>query len=182
MESIEASVAYKKSPQKQPQKPTSQPEVKKPEGVSHDEKKPVTGCKLDADCHAGEKCKDGKCIDKTDKPAKVDPKDPFKGIERHDDDNEAGKPTTKPGDFNGDQFGFYRSGKGDPYWQKLALEIHKAWEVLDDLGRQKVARPPGAFTSRLMARSPTSSSGDKSGNDVLDDSVQRALDTVKKSA
>jgi hypothetical protein len=84
MESIEASVAYKKTPQKQPQKPTSQPDVKKPDGVSHDEKKQVNGCKVDSDCHGDEICKNDKCIDKTEKTAKVDPKDPFKGIARHE--------------------------------------------------------------------------------------------------
>src|SRR5882757_2635359 len=68
MESIEASIAYKKTPQKQPQKKTVQPEVKKDEGVSKDEnKKPIEGCKLDKDCKADEKCKDSRCVSKEDK-------------------------------------------------------------------------------------------------------------------
>jgi len=70
MESIEASVAYKKEKQKQPQKQTSQPEVKKDTTVSHDEnKKPIEGCKLDSECKPDEKCKEGHCV------AKKEPKD-----------------------------------------------------------------------------------------------------------
>src|SRR5450432_3325103 len=63
MESIEASIAYKKTPQKQPQKKTVQPDVKKDDGVSHDDKKkPIDACKLDKDCKDDEKCKDAKCV------------------------------------------------------------------------------------------------------------------------
>ena len=40
MEAIEATIAYKKSPTKQPQKQTQpQPTIEKPEGVSRDENK-----------------------------------------------------------------------------------------------------------------------------------------------
>src|SRR5450755_4995342 len=107
MESIEASVAYKKTPVKQPTKPTSQPDVKKPEGVSHDDKKPANVCKADSDCHSDERCKDGKCIEKEAKVvATADPKDPFAGHHR-DDDNETGKPKLEQiGDFNGSEFGW----------------------------------------------------------------------------
>src|SRR5450432_2507945 len=108
MESIEASVAFKKVPQKQPQKPTSQPEVKKDNTVSHDEnKKPLEGCKLDSDCKPDEKCKDARCVLKKE-PAVVvqaNPKDPFAGI-HHDDDNNAGKPVTQTGDFKGSEEGW----------------------------------------------------------------------------
>ena len=179
MESIEASVAWKRE-KKQPEKPTSQPDIKKPDGVSHDEKKPVTGCKLDSDCHTDELCKNGKCVAKSDKPAKAaDPKDPFKGISRPDDDNEPGKPTTKPGDFNGDQFGFAPVTRGDPYWQKLALDIHQAWEI-PSISDVKGA-PAGCFHLTPDGKIADVRFKEKSGNDVLDDSVQRALDTVKKS-
>src|SRR3982751_4084208 len=75
MESIEASIAYKKTPQKQPQKKTQQVEEKKDPGVSKDEnKKPIEGCKVDKDCNADEKCKDTRCVPKEDKKvAQVDP-------------------------------------------------------------------------------------------------------------
>src|SRR4051794_21710186 len=40
MEAIEATIAYRKTPQKQPQKHTEPPPtIEKPEGVSHDENK-----------------------------------------------------------------------------------------------------------------------------------------------
>src|SRR5262245_16732065 len=92
---IEATIAYKKTAQKQPQKERDQPDVVKPVGVSHDENKKVEPKKE-------EKKKD----------AKVDPKDPFKGIRRPDE--EAGKPTTKPdGDFNGSERGFAPTSKGE---------------------------------------------------------------------
>src|SRR5690606_34069843 len=38
---IEATLAYRKKPQKQPQKKRDQPQVVKPQGVSHDENKKV---------------------------------------------------------------------------------------------------------------------------------------------
>src|SRR3954466_209097 len=93
MESIEASIAFKKEPQKQPQKKTSQPEIKKDEGVSKDEnKKPIEGCKLDADCKTDEKCKEGHCVAKKEKVAQADPKDVFDKFKHHDDDeNPTGK-------------------------------------------------------------------------------------------
>ena len=105
MESIEASIAYRKTPQKQPQKKVRLPDpVVKPEGISHDEtKKPL------------EKKPDDK------KPAKPDdPKDPFaKFHHNNDDDSPPGKPTTAPGDFNGNEKGYAEDTKGDPYWGRL---------------------------------------------------------------
>src|SRR5689334_714057 len=53
MEAIEASLAVKKQPKKQPEKKTEvKPQPEKPVGVSHDENKVVEEnvCKLDKDC------------------------------------------------------------------------------------------------------------------------------------
>src|SRR5262245_17501999 len=87
-EVIEATLAYKKTTQTQPQKVRDQPDVVKPVGVSYDENKKV------------EEKKDDK-----KKDAKVDPKDPFKGIRRPDE--EAGSAVTKPdGQFDGSDKGF----------------------------------------------------------------------------
>jgi len=100
---IEASIAYSKAPQKQPQKKFKAPEEVKTEGVSHDEtKKP------------DEKKKDDK------KPDKVDPKDPFAKFKHDtDDDSPEGKPTTDPGKFNGNEQGYAEETKGDPWLGKL---------------------------------------------------------------
>ncbi len=104
---LEATIAYKKSPSKQPQKQFDQPDVVKPVGVSHDETKKV------------EEKKDEK---KKDQP-KVDPNDPFKGIRRKDE--EAGKPTTTPdGDFNGSEKGFAPTSTGDPFFGRLRADMN----------------------------------------------------------
>jgi hypothetical protein len=108
MEAIEATIAYKKSPAKQPQKHTQpQPTIEKPEGVSHDEnKKP-------------EEKKEEKKPDK----AKVDPNNPFGKFARNNDDEE-GKPTTQPGDFNGSEKGFAPESKGDPFFGRLRADMN----------------------------------------------------------
>ena len=50
--------------------------------------------------------------------------DPFKGI-HHDEDDPVGKPTTEPGDFNGQEFGWAPQTKGHPFWQQFARDIHE---------------------------------------------------------
>lgn len=103
-EVIEATLAYRKTPQKQPQKKFDNPEVEKPVGVSRDEtKKPV------------EK--------KPEKAEKKDDKDPFKNFRRNEDDN-PGKPTTEPGDFNGDERGFAPTSTGDPWFARLHRDMN----------------------------------------------------------
>ena len=105
---IEATLAYRKKPQKQPQKKFDQPEVVKPKGVSHDENKKV------------EEKKEEK---KPEKQPKIDPDDPFKGIRRPDE--EVGRPTTEPeGDFNGSEKGFAPETKGDPYLGELRADMN----------------------------------------------------------
>jgi hypothetical protein len=107
MEAIEATIAYKKTPIKQPQKQTQPtPTIEKPEGVSHDEtKKP-----------------DEKKDEKKPDNAKVDPKNPFGKFARPTDDE--GKPTTQPGDFNGSEKGFAPESKGDPFFGRLRADMN----------------------------------------------------------
>jgi hypothetical protein len=107
-EVIEATIAYRKTPQKQPQKKFQNPDVQKPEGVSRDEnKKPVEPKKED------EK-----------KPPKVDEENPFGKFTRPSDD-EVGKPTTQPdGDFNGSEKGFAPETKGDPFFGRLRADMN----------------------------------------------------------
>ena len=104
---IEASIAYSKTPQKQPQKKFKQPDTVKPEGVSHDEnKKPDEQKKKEPD-------------------KKPDLSDITKFKHGGDDDDPVGKPTTDPGKFNGDENGYAEETKGDPWLGKLGGELHK---------------------------------------------------------
>jgi len=100
---IEASIAYSKTPQKQPQKKFRQPDEVKPEGVSHDEQK-----------KPDEKKPDEKKPDK-----KPDISDLSKFKHDTDDDTPVGKPTTDPGKFNGNEQGYAEETKGDPWLGKL---------------------------------------------------------------
>ena len=106
MQVIEATLAYRKTPQKQPQKKFDNPDVVKPQGVSRDENKKVEEKKPEET-----------------KPAKVDEKDPFKGIRRTTEDDNPGKPTTEPGDFNGSEKGFAPESKGDPFFAELRADM-----------------------------------------------------------
>jgi hypothetical protein len=106
---IEATIAYKKTPKKQPQKVRDVVEEVKVEGVSRDENKKIEDKKDDKK--------------KEDKKPVVDPKDPFKGLRRPDE--EAGKPTTEPeGDFNGSEKGFAPESKGDPFFGRLRADMN----------------------------------------------------------
>lgn len=109
-EVIEATLAYRKKPQKQPQKKRDVVKEVKPEGVSRDENKKVEEKKKD------EKKKDENKI-------VIDPKNPFDGIRRPDEDT---GPTTEPdaGDFNGSEKGFAPDSKGDPYFGRLRADMN----------------------------------------------------------
>jgi hypothetical protein len=104
---IEATIAYKKVEQKQPQKNTAPPPVEKPEGVSRDEnKKPV------------EKPKD----EKPKPQAKPDDTNPFGKFARPGDEGPATTPTI--GDFNGDERGFAPESRGDPFFGRLRRDMN----------------------------------------------------------
>jgi len=165
MEPIEASIAYKKTPAKQPQKKMKAPDpVVKPEGVSHDETKKVE-----------KKPDEPKPKHKPDTPT-----DPFAKFHHPtDDDNEqVGKPTTDPGQFNGDQYGWAPETKGHPFWQKLAQDIHQNWEIPQILNVK--GTPVGCFHITPDGKIADTKFKEKANDDALDDSVQRALDAVKK--
>ena len=108
METIEASLAYRKTPQKQPQKRLKSADpIEKPEGVSRDEnKKPVE--KKDEE-----------------KKPKKDDQDPLSKFKHpQDDDTPTGKPVTDIGDFNGSEKGFAEDTKGDPWMQQLVADMN----------------------------------------------------------
>lgn len=181
MESIEASIAYKKQPQKQPQKQTSQPVEPKKEAITRDDKaKPVEGCKADSECKADEKCKDGHCVAKkepTQKPLDVD-QTLAKFHRSDDDDNPAGKPVTQAGDFNGNEEGWAPTTKGHPFWQGFAKDIHENF-VLPEISAAN-GIPVGCFHIAPDGKIVDTKVKEKSGSPDLDQAAEHAIDAVKK--
>jgi len=181
MEAIEASLAVKKKPQKQPQKKIEEkaPEEKQ-EGVSKDEKKVVEEnvCKLDKDCKSGEVCKKGKCepekIAKTEDPNK-DPLAPFR---KKDPDAVTGdKPTTEVGAFNDNEHGWAEETKGAPFFQRLAKDFNEAFDypaILEGENSVGCLHLIADGTIQKFKVDP------KSGVDTLDDAVERALKKMKQ--
>lgn len=182
MESIEAAIAYKKTPKKQPQKQTSQPEKPKDEGVSRDDKKkPIEGCKSDAECKPDETCKDHRCEPKKPKPAK--PPDPNQVFADHphpsdDDDAPVGKPTTEPGDFNGEEYGWAPQTKGHPFWQKFAQDIHENFSLPEISAANGI--PVGCFHITPDGNIVDTKFKERSGSPDLDDAAERAIHAVQK--
>lgn len=164
MEAIEASVAFTKAPQKQPQKKFRTPDpVEKPTGVSHDEK--------------------AKPVEKKNEPPKKDPKpdekDPFKKFQHPTDDSEdpVGKPTTDPGVFNGSERGWASETKGHPFFQKFAQDIHDNF-TLPTIS-QSNGSPVGCF--HITADGKIVDTKFENGGDPdLSRAAQDAIDAVKK--
>jgi len=181
MMTIEASLARKSEKKVQPQKeqkapqPPPPPEIKepdpkapdpvvKPEGVSHDEnKKPP------------DKPKDDK-----KPPRKPDdkPVDLSKFKHASDDEPQTGAPVTEIGQFDGSKDGFAPVNAGDPYWQHIVAEFKQIWElptIVKVDGATKACfhiEPTGKFVDTKFERS---------GDETLDDSVQRAMNAIKKA-
>ena len=161
MMTIEASLARKSEKKRQPQKELKAPEPVKPEGVSHDEtKKP----------------------DKKDEKPKPDdkPVDITKFKHASDDDPQPGaKPVTDIGQFNGSEIGFAPLNTGNPYWQHLVAEFHQVWEI------PQISKVNGAAVGCFHIEPDGKIAGIKfetpSGDQTLDDSVQRALKATQKS-
>ncbi len=166
MEAIEATLAYKKpntpkQPQKQFQAPP--PEEKQP-GLSFDDQK---------------KPDDKKPDDKKPKATEPTPDD-YKKYKRTDDDGPVGKPTDEDvGAFDGSEHGFADVSKGDPYFQKLVGDLLAGWEypkILADSGE-----PVGCLHLDAAGKIVETKFKEKSGSSELDDSVERALASVKKA-
>lgn len=159
---LEATIAYKKSPSKQPQKKFDQPDVVKPVGVSHDENKKVEDKK-----------------DDKKKEEKVDTKDPFKGLRRPDED--AGKPTTTPeGDFNGSEKGFAPVSTGEPFFGRLRADMNFQFPEIAKAQSIPVGcihlQPDG----RIKAFTFDPPIGQK-GDDDLQTAAEAALTELKKA-
>lgn len=162
-EVIEATIAYRKTPQKQPQKKTAPPPVEQPEGVSRDEnKKPV----------------EPKKEDKKPEP-KPDDTNPFGKFTRPTDDS---GPATKPeiGDFNGSEKGFAPESKGDPFFGRLRADMN--FQVPEIAKAKSI--PVGCIhlqaDGRIKAVTFDSPIGQK-GDDDLQTAAEAALNELKKS-
>lgn len=162
-EVLEATLAYKneKAP-KQPQKQFDQPDIVKPEGVSHDEKKKVEDKK-----------------DEKKKDPKVDDKDPFKGIRRPDE--ETGAPTVQPGgEFNGSEKGFAPVSKGDPFFARLRADMNFTFPEIAKAQSIPVGcihiQPDGKITG-ITFDSPIGQKGD----DDIQIAAEAALKELQKT-
>ncbi len=162
MESIEASLAYKKpNAPKQPQKvkQAPNPEVK-PDGVSRDETKKVD---------------DKKPEPKDEKPSKV--VDPLAKFHRpQDDDTDTGTPTESIGAFDGSQFGIGDVTKGDPYFQRLVVDL--AW-ASPELAKAGATSPVGCIQLTAEGKIPKTTFKEK-GDDDIATLAEAALKELKQ--
>jgi TonB C terminal len=177
MEAIEASLAVRSKPQKQPQKQieTKPPEVK-PDGVSRDDKKLVEDktCKQDRDCGSGRVCKRGRC----EQPEKVaqDGTDPL-GKFRRDPDAPTGKPTTDVGEFNDNDRGWAEESKGAPFFQRIARDFVESFEYPKILAGESAVGCLHLLADGKIAKYKVDP---KSGEETLDDAVERALKKLQQ--
>jgi hypothetical protein len=159
MEVIDAALA-EKAPEEivQPVKPTKPPDVVKPVGVSRDaDARPVT--KPDDE---------GKQVDINDV------------LNRNRDTSDDEGPATMPvvGKFDGSEDGWGDETRGDPWMGALKSELLRGWEypeILSDVGT-----PIGCIHLEPDGTIPETVLREKSGNEELDDSVERALRELKK--
>lgn len=163
LEVIEASIAYKKTEKKQPQKKKRAPNPAKPdEGVRRDDTKP-------------------------DPPKKDEPDDPVAKPETgpadspvaEPDDTPVGKPELDVGEFNPDApVGWAEETKGDPYFQKLLADLREGWEYPELLGAEGV--PVGCMRLEKDGSVSDTLFKEQSGTPELDDSVERALKKLEQ--
>jgi outer membrane biosynthesis protein TonB len=167
MITIEASLARKSEKKVQPQKELKAPEPPvKPEGVSREElKKPI----------------EKKPEEHKKPPPKKDDKPVDLSRFRHptDDDLQTGSTaTTSPGQFDGSKEGFAQINAGNPYWQHFVADFKQVWEL------PSISKVNGA-TKACFHIEPDGKIADTkfehSGDDMLDDSVQRAMKATKKT-
>ena len=162
-EVIEATIAYKKTEKKQPQKKFQNPEVEKPEGVSRDENKKVE-----------EKPKDEK------KPPKQDENNPFGKFTRPTDDA-VGKPTEQPeGDFNGSEKGFAEESKGDPFFGRLRGDMNFQFPEISKAQSIPIGCIHLQADGRIKAVTFDPPIG-KKGDDDLQTAAEGALAELKKA-
>lgn len=164
MMTIEASLARKAEKKTQPQKELKTPEPPpKPEGVSRD-----------ADKKPPEKKPEEK------KPPKKEDLDISKFKRPIDDEPQPGaKPTTDIGQFDGSEKGFAPINAGNPYWQHLVADFHRVWEI-PQISQVKGAAV-GCFHIQPDGKIAAIKFDAPSGDETLDDSVQRAMKATQKA-
>jgi len=165
MVAIEASLARKSVKKQQPQKELKAPEPPvKPEGVSRDEnRKPL------------DKPKDDKKPTPDDKPVDIS-----KFKHASDDDPQPGaQPTTDIGQFDGSEKGFAPLNAGNPYWQNLVADLHQVWEI-PTISKVNGAAV-GCFHIEPDGKIAATKFDAPSGDQTLDDSVQRAMKATQKA-
>ncbi len=165
MVAIEASLARKSVKKQQPQKELKAPEPPvKPEGVSRDEnRKPL------------DKPKDDKKPTPDDKPLDIS-----KFKHASDDDPQPGaQPTTDIGQFDGSEKGFAPLNAGNPYWQNLVADLHQVWEI-PTISKVNGAAV-GCFHIEPDGKIAATKFDAPSGDQTLDDSVQRAMKATQKA-
>jgi len=166
MITIEAALARKSEKKKQPQKELKAPEPEvKPEGVSRDDtKKPP------------EKKPDDK-----KPPKKPDDKPPDIHKFKHatDDEQPGTRPTTDIGQFDGSEKGFAPINTGDPYWRSFNADLRHGWEI------PQISKVNGAAVGCFHIQPDGKIAAVKfdtpSGDEILDDSAQRAIKTLQKA-
>lgn len=165
MMTIEASLARKSEKKKQPQKELKAPELVKPEGVSRDETKPPIE----------KKPEEPKRAKPTDEPI-----DLSKFRRPTDDDVQPGaEPTTDIGQFDGSKKGFAPINAGDPYWREFNADFRQVWEIPTISKVDGVA--VGCFHIRPDGTIADTKFETPSGDEILDDSVQRAMKVIQKA-
>lgn len=180
MESIEAELAMKsEEPEKQPQKEKRAPDPVVDETIGGDATAKAETCKTDADCAAGKVCKQALCV-KKDKPNPDDPlPDLTKFEHKPDDDLAVGEPTpVKLGSFDGSEFGWAPTTKGDPFYVALIRDLRANWEYPTLSSDEGV--PVGCLRIELDGKISDTNFKEKSGNAELDDSVERAMAALSK--
>jgi outer membrane biosynthesis protein TonB len=182
MESIEAELAMKsETAPRQPQKEKRAPDPIIEEKIGGDAQAKAETCKADADCTAGQICKNGQCVKDPKSKAKPedDPIDLSKFKHNTDDDAEVGE--QKPvqlGSFDGSEYGWAPTNKGDPFYVDFIRDLRAVWEypeIASDEGE-----PAGCFHLEPDGKISAIEFKTPSGNPELDDSVQRAMAAVQK--
>jgi hypothetical protein len=190
---IEASLAMRKTPKKQPQKDFRQPDAPdKPIGVSKDDKKQLENqcCTDEADCTkvglaVGTSCPDDSTCDnhrcrKKKKDNKPDDKDPIAAIPDRTKnlDDPTGKPTDNTkGEFDGSKKGRALKSTGDP-WQR---ELVNDFMTLVDFPKIEVASAASACLQILADGTIKDTKFDvRSNNEGLNGKIEIALKSIKE--
>lgn len=160
---IEATIAYRKTPQKQPQKPTSAAPIEKPQGVSRDENRPPPDEEKPAD----------------KPPPTPDSANPFGKFARPGE--EPGAVTTPDvGDFNGSDKGFAPESKGDPFFGRLRADMNFQFPEIARAQSIPVGCIHLEADGRISAITFDSPVGVK-GDDDLQTAAEKALDDLRKA-